>query len=153
MTSGAATVGLFYAATDLQTSDLQVFLQIVHGLNESPSVRGTDVVVPARAGRVEANRINDVVAIVLEGFVRADPAETTTSGARASFRENVKAIRTLFRPDRARATLLAVLEDGTQWSIEARPLNIVSSEPVPSEFATVSIELEGSGDWAEVVGS
>lgn len=153
MTTAAATVGLFYDATDLQTSDLQVFLQIVRGLNETPSVRGVDYVVPALAGRVEANRVNDVLSIVLEGFVRGDPSETTTTNARSSFRDNMQAIRTLFDPTRARATLLAVLEDGSQWSISARPLNIVSSEPVPSEFATVSIELEGSGDWAEVVGS
>lgn len=153
MTSPVAPIGLLYDATDLQSSDLQIFLQIVKGLNEPPSVRGSDYIVPARAGRVEANRINDVVSIVLEGHVAADPAETTTAGARASYRANVQAVRTLFRPDRGRATLLAVLEDGTQMTIEARPLNAVWSEPVPSEFGLVSIELEGYDDWAEVVGS
>lgn len=153
MTTAVGIVALSYDGTDLQQSDLQLFLQIVHGLNETPSVRGSDYVVPARAGRVEANRVNDVLSIVLEGHVTGDPTETTTSGARSSFRDNMQALRFLFRPDRARADLVATLENGTVLAISARPLNIVLSEPVPSEFAAVSIELEGYDDWAEVVGS
>lgn len=154
MTSPVASIGLIYDGTDLQPSDLQVFLQIVHGLNEPPSVRGSDYVVPALAGRVEANRVNDVLQIILEGFVRANPSETTTSAARSSFRSNAQAIRTLFAPNRARAALVATLEDGTVMSISARPLpGQMWSEPVISEFAQVSIELEGYDDWVEVVGS
>lgn len=154
MTSPVGIIGLTYDGSDLQLSDLQVFLQIVRGLNEPPTVRGSDYVVPALAGRIEANRVNDVVSIVLEGIVRADPAQTTTSAARASFRNRVQSVRTLFRPDRARAPLVATLEDGTIWTISARPLpGIVWSEPVPSELANVSIELEGYDDWTEVVGS
>ena len=153
MTSSVAPIGLTYDGVDLQSSDLQIFLQIVHGLNESPAVRGVDYIVPSRAGRIEANRINDVLSIVLEGHVRADPSETTTSGARASYRANVNTIRTLFRNDRARADLVATLEDGTILSISARPLNTIWSEPVPSEFGSLSVELEGYDDWAEVVGS
>ena len=153
MTSPVATIGLTYDGSDLQTSDLQIFLQIVHGLNEPPSVRGVDYVVPVREGRVEANRVNDVLSIVLEGHVRGDPSQTTTSGARSTFRNNAQTIRALFAPNRARADLVATLEDGTIVSISARPLNAVWSEPVPSEFAAVSIELEGYDDWAEVVGS
>ena len=153
MTSPVGAIALSYDGSDLQSSDLQIFLQIVHGLNESPSVRGTDYVVPARAGRVEANRVNDVLPIVLEGHVRADPSDATTSGSRSSFRTNVTALRTLFRNDRARADLVATLEDGTVWSISARPMNTIWAEPVISEFATLSVELEGYGDWAEVIGS
>jgi len=148
MTSPLAPIGLTYDGFDLQTADLQIFLKIVQGLNEPPSVRGEDYIVPARPGRVEANRINDVLNIVLEGYIFADPAQTDTAGARASYRNNVQAIRNLFRPDRDRASLVATLEEGSVWTIEALPLSgQVWSEPVPSEVAKVSIVLEGYDDW------
>lgn len=149
MTSGLATIGLTYDGTDLQTSDLQIFLEIVHGLNETPSVRGIDVVVPGLAGRIEGNRINDVLVITLEGLIRADPAETTTAGAQESYRDNCQAVRALFAPDRLRADLVATLEDGTTLTISARPMpGMIWSEPIKSEVAQVSIELEAYGDWA-----
>jgi len=148
MTSPIATIALTFDGIDLQRSDLQVFLEIVHGLNETPSVRGTDTIVPGLAGRIEGNRINDVLPITLEGLVRADPTTTTTSAAIASFRDNMQSIRTLFASNRARANLVATLEDGTTATISARPLpGIIANDTVKSEFANVSIELEGSGDW------
>ncbi len=151
MTSAVATIGLTYDGVDLQTGDLQVFFQIEHGLAEGPSVRGSDVVVPARAGRIEGNRINDVLVIELVGFVRADPAETTTSGARDSFAANRALVRTLFATNRARADLVATLEDGTQLTISARPMpGMIWTSPIPSEFANVSIELEAYDDWTAV---
>ncbi|HEX5013021.1 MAG TPA: hypothetical protein VFV72_02595, partial [Candidatus Limnocylindrales bacterium] len=76
MTHAAATVGLTFDATDLQQADLQWFFEIKRGLDEVPSVRGKDSIVPALAGRVERNRKNDVLSIVLEGFVRGDPTLT-----------------------------------------------------------------------------
>jgi hypothetical protein len=148
MTSPIATIALTFDGIDLQRSDLQVFLEIVHGLNETPSVRGTDTIVPGLAGRIEGNRVNDVLPITLEGLVRADPTTTTTSAAIASFRDNMQSIRTLFASNRARANLVATLEDGTTATISARPLpGIIANDTVKSEFANVSIELEGSGDW------
>ena len=148
MTSPLAVIGLTYDAVDLQTSDLQVFLEIVHGVNETPSVRGVDTVVPALAGRVEGNRVNDVLVIGLEGLVQADPADTTIAGAQASCRANVLTLRTIFAPNRARADLVATLEDGTVLTISARPMpGMIWSAPVQSWAAQVSIELEGYGDW------
>lgn len=153
MTTALATIGLTYDGVDLQDSDLQVFLEIVHGLNETPSVRGTDTVVPALAGRLEGNRVNDVLVITLEGYVRGDPTSIDRDAAMASFRGNVQDVRTLFAPNRQRADLVATLEDGSQLSISARPMpGMIWSEPVKSEVAQVSIELEGYGDW-EAVGS
>jgi hypothetical protein len=149
VTSPLASVGLTYDGTDLQPADLSFHLQIVKGLNETPQVRGIDVTVPALAGRVEANRINDVLPIVLEGFCRADPATTTQATARSSYRDKVQVLRALFSPTRARANLVASLEDGTTITISARPLpGMIWNELVLSEFALVSIELEGVGDWA-----
>lgn len=151
MTSPLAVIGLTYDGTDLQTSDLSVFLQIVRGLNEPPSVRGVDVVVPGRAGRIEGNRINDILVIQLEGIVRSTPTNTTQAQAYASFRSNVQAVRSLFAPDRLRAPLVATLEDGSQVSVSARPMpGIIWTEPLRSEVATVAIELEADGDWGAV---
>lgn len=147
MTTTLATIPLTYAGTDLQPANLQIFLELVLGLSEAPSVRGTDIIVPALAGRVEGRRVNDFVAIELRGWVRADPATTTTATQRASYRANMKALRALFATNRARADLVATLEDGTTATISARPLNLVLTELVPSEFANISIELAGNGDW------
>jgi hypothetical protein len=153
VTTAVAAIGLTYDGVDLQTSDLQIFLEVAQGLGEVPSVRGTDIIVPGLAGRIEGTRVRDVLPIELRGHVRADPAQTTTSGARSSFATNRAAVRSLFAPDRMRADLVATLEDGTVLSISARPLSLVWNEQVVSEFALVSVELEGYDDWSEVTGS
>lgn len=146
MTSAIAPIGLAYDGVDVQTSDLQIFLEIIWGT--TPSVRGSDVIVPGLAGRIEGNRINDLLVIPLEGLVRANPATTTTATARASFRDNVQTVRSLFAPNRARANLVATLEDGTTATISARPLpGIIVAEVIASEVARISIELEAYGDW------
>jgi hypothetical protein len=151
MTSPLATVGLSFDGVDLQTADLQIFLEIVHGLNEPPSVRGSDTIVPGLAGRIEGNRINDVLVIGLEGLFRADPTTTTHDDAIASYRGNVNTVRSLFLPNRARADLVATLEDGSQLTVSARPMpGVIWSEPVKSELAQVSIELEAYDDWTAV---
>lgn len=147
MTSAVATIGLTFDGQDLQTSDLSIFLEIVRGLNEPPTVRGKDITVPALAGRIEANRVNDVLPIELRGLVRASSSATDRDDQMASFRANVSAVRALFATNRARADLVATLEDGTEQSISARPLNLVWGEVIQSEYATVSIELEGYDDW------
>lgn len=151
MTTPVGIVGLTYNAHDLQTSDLTIFLQIVRGLAETPTVRGVDTTIPALAGRVEGNRVNDVLSIELAGWVRAAPSETTTEGARDSYQANRSLVRSIFRPSQARADLIATLEDGSQITISARPMpGILWQERVPSEFAEVSIELEGYDDWTTV---
>ena len=148
MTSALATIALTYDGVDLQTSDLQLFLEIVHGLNETPSVRGVDTIVPALAGRVEGIRVNDILVVTLEGLIMADPTATTRSDVVASFRDNCQTVRALFASNRARADLVATLENGDVWTVSARPMpGIIWSEPAKSELAQVSIELEAYGDW------
>lgn len=150
MTTTAATIGIVYAGTDCQPSDLSIFLVITHGLAEPAAVRGSDIIVPGLAGRIAGNRVNDVLPIELEGFVRAAPSTTTTATARASYQAKRATVRALFATNRARAALVATLEDGTQITIMARPLNTIWNETVPSEFANVSISLEGYNDWVAV---
>lgn len=151
MTSPFTPIPITFDGTNLQPTDLSFCFWIVSGLNETPEVRGVDVTVPALAGRIESNRMNDVLPLVLEGFVRADPSTTTTAAAQSSYRTKAKLIRALFASNRARANLVATLEDGTTATISARPLSgIIWKEEIPSEYATVSIELEGSGNWVVV---
>jgi hypothetical protein len=147
MTSPAAVVGLVYDSEDLQLEDLQIFLEIVRGLNEPPQVRGTDTVVAGRAGRQEGSRVNDLLPIELVGLVSADPTLTALAEIRESYRANQRFLRNLFRTNRRRATLEATLEDGSVITIEARPLNAIWNER--STSATVSIELEGYDDWVQ----
>lgn len=153
MTHAAALVGLFYNAVDLQQDDLQWFFEIERGLDEVPSVRGRDSIVPAADGRTERNRKNDIISIVLKGWVRADPTVTDIDDARASYRANMATIRALFHPRNPRADLTAVLEDGTIQTISARGMNIVGGRSIGSEYRDLSIELEGYDDWQEVAGS
>lgn len=153
MTSPLAAVGLTFDGVDLQLDDLTIFLEITRGLAEPPSVRGVDVIVPGLPGTIEANRINHTLSILLEGFVRADPDATTLADAQASFAATRAAVRTLFATNRERALLVATLEDGSVVSISARPMNSAWVTIVPSQFASVSIELEGSDDWSAVEGS
>lgn len=148
MSSPAAVVGLRFDGVDLQLEDLQIFLEISKGLNESPSVRGVDTIVPARAGRIQGNRINDILPIVLEGLVSGDETAGDRAAVLSSYRGNMATIRDLFRSDRSRATLEADLEDGRTLAIEARPLNQTWLER--RIHATGSIELEGDDDWVEL---
>lgn len=149
MTSPVAVIGVTYAGTDVQLADLSIFLEITSGLDATPAVRGTDVVVPALAGRIAGNRVNDVIIVSLEGWVRADPTTTTTATARTSCQAKRATVRALFASNRARANLIATLPDTTTKTISARPLpGLIWTEVVPGEFYRLSVELEGYGDWA-----
>lgn len=150
MTHAAAPVGVEYDNIDLQQSDLQWFFEIDRGLDEVPSVRGKDTVIPGLDGRFEQNRRNDTLSIVLRGFVQADPTLTDIDARRASYRANMQVIRELFQPTNGRADLVATLEDGSQQSISAVPLNIVAGTVIASEYRELSIELEGFDDWTFV---
>lgn len=147
MTSPVATVGVEYDGVDLQQSDLQWFFEIERGLDEVPTVRGKDTVIPGLGGRLEQNRKNDTLAIVLKGFVQADPALTDLTQRRESYRANMRVIRSLFLPTNGRASLAATLEDGSILTIAAVPLNIVPGRLIASEYRELSIELEGFDDW------
>lgn len=146
-----AVVGLRWNATDIQDVPGGIFLEISRGLNEPPSVRGEDTTVPGRAGRSEGNRVNDILGLELVGLVWAGDDAITPAEILAAYRTNQRAARAMFATNSERGTLEATLEDGSVWSIEARPLNAIWNEG--PTFAKPSIELEGYDDWVEVEGS
>lgn len=147
MSNPWAVVGLTYDAEDVQLDDFTLYLTIKTGLDELPTVRGEDVIVPTRAGRIEANRVNDILQIVLVGVVQQDPAETDQDTAKAGWRIMMKFVRTLFAANRERAQLVADLEDGSVAYIDARPMNILIQDRIDGVYASLNIELEGYDDW------
>lgn len=147
MTSSLAKIPLTYDGEDLQLADMTIWLVIFSGLNESPSVRGKNVVVPYRAGEQERPKRNATLRIELRGMVRSDPTEADGADAEGSWRTNQRTVRALFATNRARAPLVATLEDGSTATIQAEPQSLLWVEYAASEAATVSIVLEGYDDW------
>lgn len=153
MTAVIAPVGVLYDAEDLQPDDLSIFLRFQKGLAETSTVRGTDSIVPALAGRIEGLRIKDLLKVELAGWVQPAATASTLADQLASFQANRAYLRDLFSPDRGLAELIAVLEDGTLQTVQARPLNMVFNEIIPSLYAEVSVELEAFDDWVIFAGS
>ena len=137
MASDVATVGLTYAASDIQNLE-GLFLEITQGLGDSPTVRGVDVVVPGLAGQVARPRKFHERRIVLTGFVHGTDL--------ADYRTKVRAMLALFDATAAPADLVATLEDGDIATIAARTLSVAFVEVVPG-FADLSIELLATEDW------
>jgi len=122
------------------------WLRLVRGLDEGWEVRGEDTVIPSAAGRVARNRVRDTLTIDLEGVivgVGATPALQV-----ANTRTRLTALRALFDPAAAPASLVVELEDGTEASITCRTLNLVTLDYPDPVYRPVSIELEAVGaDW------
>jgi len=150
MPSELAIIGLTYDAQDIQNFGAGRFFEITLGLNEAPEARGKDSLVPGLDGQVPRNRRPHKLDILLKGMVWGRPAEpATTAEYRAAYRVNARAIRTLFYPSRAEADLVATLEDGSTWTIAARPNGSpIWVEDVPSEHASVSVAMYSvAPDW------
>lgn len=134
-----AIIDLTFDGDSLQLTDLSLFLTITFGLNEPPEVRGEDVTIPYLAGQVPRPRRAHNRRIVLEGHVRGEGADQAAQ--RAGYRALVRYLNDLFDTARMPADLVASLEDGSTATIAARPLNMIVTERVASEFASLSIEL------------
>ena len=140
-------VGLTYDGDSVQLDDFSIYLNVKTGLIEMPAVRGEDTIVPGRAGRSEGNRVNDIISVVLAGVVMADPTLDDQDDSRANFRTRLRTVRELFASNRSRADLVATCEDGSVWTLSARPMNIVTTTLIDGAFWEGSVELEGYGDW------
>jgi hypothetical protein len=140
MTSPVAVVGLTYRTTDLQPADLHFFLDIFIGLNELPEVRGQDTIIPDQVGLQPRNRKATRRYIELRGFVRGAGADEAAQ--RGDFRDTMDALQALFDNTLQPDELVAVCEDGTTRTIDARSLSILmGTEPLPS-YRSLSIALE-----------
>ncbi len=124
----------------------RIVLRCVYGLDNSPTVRGKDSLIPSAAGLVPRNRVRGVRRIGLEGFVMG--IGTTLDAQRADFRSIVELLRDAFDPTLDPAELEVQLEDGNTATIDARAM---PEEPEwgPDNMPTartLSIELEAVGD-------
>ena len=146
-----AVIGLTYGGTDIQDLD-GIYMEIIRGLAERPSVRGSDTVVPGLAGRIRRSRVNDLLTIELRGWVRGSGADE--SEQRSDFATNRLNFRTIFNPTLGDQDLVATLEDGTTATISAQASDRTIWNQVVPSFAEVSVELDSiDPDWVHSVGS
>lgn len=144
---GGYVTGITYDTTELQPSSQDWVLWIMRGLNDVPSVRGEDDVIPGAPGRVARARQADVRVIELEGWIMAQGA--TWELAIANFRQSVQALQALFDPTLDPRVLSAVLEDGSVATINARVVPpLVVEERVASHVARIAVQMESlDPDW------
>lgn len=149
MTSTAAVIGLTYSGADIQVIT-GIFLEITKGLAEGPQVRGVDIVVPGRDGRLARPRRADTTRIELHGWVRG--VGTTEATDRHAFADNRASFNALFNPAANPANLVAYLENGDVATISARTLPTILFENRVPSYAEVNVELEGLGTWQVTLG-
>lgn len=144
-TTIAPVKDLTYGGTDIQ--DLRgIYLEIVSGLAEPPSVRGADTVVPGRPGRIRRNRVADTQPIELRGWVCGDG--DGEAAQRADFATNRAAFRALFSPTAGDRVLSCTLEDGSTATINASALAATIWNQIVPTYAEVSVRLESvDPDW------
>ena len=146
MSNNAATLPLTVDGTDVQQDPIGIFLELVRGLNEGPSVRGEDDIVPSLEGRTALNRVGDTWRLEIRGWIAGVGA--TGALQRASYRALATQVRELFDPRLDPYSVSVILEDGGVASIMARPLPTpLWDELVPGYLARVSYELEAVEDW------
>ena len=102
MPSAIAAIPLTVQGVDVQRSDLSLFLEVAEGLGAGASVRGGDVLVPGLPGRRSRNRLADVLALELAGWIKA--------ASLSAYRDLVQELNLLFRPSRGPVELSATLE-------------------------------------------
>ncbi len=150
MASEVVTHGITYRGTDLVTissGQLRLCFWLTSGLYAGLQVRGQDVVVPALAGRISANRVRDRRLIEVEGFVQGTGA--TEDNRLDDFEAAMVTVMALFDPTLAAGSLVVAKQGGGTKTISARtlPETIEGNAVIPSRL-DLSFRLEAIGaDW------
>lgn len=152
MPYGLIPTSIVAAGTDLTRSDGRLLFRITKGLNEVPEVRGQDVIVPGRSGRIPRNRKLDKFMIEATGMIIG--AGATEALQRADFRSLVETLRDLMNPVVDPYDIVVTVEDGTTRTITARPQNIVWGDDTLASYREGSLQWESvdAADWG-VAGS
>lgn len=151
MTSLIAVIGITFDGVDVQDID-GLFLEIVGGLSDSPTVRGIDVTIPGAAGQVARPRKFHERRPLLQGWIRG--FGPNQDERQAVYRQGITAMLELFDATAVPAPLVLMLEDGSTASVDARTLQVATVELVKGEYANVSIEMLAVEDWVyEALGS
>lgn len=145
-----SVIALSFDGQSLQTFDAddrpRIMLEIVIGLKETAEVSGSDQVIPHAIGRRPRTRRLDRRQLVLKGYVLGSGA--TRLEEIADFNDAAASVRELFDPTMAPADLVATLQDGTTYTIAARPLPTLSWSDHGPSAADLSVELESVvPDW------
>jgi len=132
-------------------------LDIVQGIHEPASVRGTDFLAPAREGMYVGNRIRHIRTVLIEGYIRG--LGSTLEERQESFHDTTATLAATW--DRSLAMgVLAIddgdygLPDGETWSLNARCVDAIGG-PLQAgwTFQKWSIKLESLDTGWEVAGS
>lgn len=146
--------GLVYRALDLQ--DAGIWLDLVAGYAERPAVRGEDVVIPSRPGRVWMPKVPDRRIIELRGYVYG--RGPTAADRREDWRERTDALMAVMDPELTAGTLTVAapylgLAAGAR-TIEAVVLSALGGDVESTmQFQRWSVQLEAFGEsleWADV---
>lgn len=142
-----------FDGTNLEQSSgghLRLCLRIVSGLYDGLQVRGTDSTIPSTAGQVARTRVGHQRVIELEGWGAGTGANETAM--RADMVDLLDELAALFDPTKMPQTLTATRMDGSQVTIEARPLDdlIITDVGIPA-YRNISVSLLSvDPDWAPV---
>jgi hypothetical protein len=145
------TLGATYDGTPLlafASGRLRLIIRLIRGLDESPTVRGEDTVVPGTPGKVPRARVWESRTIELEGEIIGTGADLAAE--LADIRAALESFRSLFDPTDDPKVLVIELEDGGTATISARTVNLALSDDVEigPTWRRVNIELEAvEGDW------
>ena len=151
---------LTFDGTDIKEATARtaggIYLDVVQGFDGFANVRGTDIVIPGRAGRTPLSRVADQRLIELSGYIHGGPDSDTLVARQQDYRANVVVFQGLFDPTDAAKSLVVTtpylgLPSGTK-TIAARTLNVIWG-PVEGGgiFCRVSVMLEAVAnppDWA-----
>ena len=133
---------LTFDSTVLMRTD-GLFLTIKRGIGEIPSVRGSDQIVPGRAGRIARARVADVLRIELEGVVGGKADLVTPVTEPAAYYALVLAMKALFAPTKVPKVLSCVLPDGSTATINARTIPpLLWDEEIAGRLARLNVALE-----------
>lgn len=157
---------LTFRGTDLQRDDRAIWFDLDDGFLALPSVRGEDLPIPGRPGRLVLSRIADRLVVPLTGWILGFGVEP--GDLRPTYAESEAILVGLFPLDLDPGDLVASngyagLETDETATISVRTLNLVMAkmQPVPAApagfFRRISVELECVANppaWAiEPVGS
>lgn len=138
MTSPVAVIGLAWDDFDLQRADLDIHFEITEGMDELPTTRGSDQVIPFRRGQLPSPRMAHSRPVVATGWVAGPP----TASAKTAYRAYVDSLKARLDPTSLPRVLVATLEDGSKRWILAVPRNLIGGPGLGSDFRPFSIEWE-----------
>ena len=150
---------LTFGGTDIKVSTARtaggIYLDVVSGFDGVAAVRGTDIVIPGRAGRTPLSRVKDHRLIELRGYINGNPGAASLALRQQNYRSHVVTWQGLFDSDDAAKALVATapylgLAAGSK-TISARFLDAIWDTVVGEFFCRVSVQLEAVGnppDWA-----